>query len=485
MDQVYQATEPCKKRMAFGLVPPYHWPVPMITERGGSCLSRPHRLVVPLRRPVFDCAGHRCRPCEEAAFAARSRGGLGADMTRRISLAAVASLAFMWGSGCGETVSERSDGQRRGDALLLAVSVFGTNQDGSPKPLPARLTALIPDGDEWRRLFIDDPDSNVFHKALVYRSDSTEGLLTLGGTQAIVKLWSPDGHSTRLWERDFGGDFSRMRDAEVGDLYGDGSAAIAIATHDQGVVAVLRPDPAGGFSLDELDAAADTVVHEIELGDLDGDGVLEVYATPTPPNRVDGTPQPGTVARYVPAVGEGRVSVADLGSRHAKEILVQDVDGDGRDELYVSVEAVSGGQVEIRRYEADTDPADGQLVATLNDRLCRFLTAGDVDGDGGLELVAATHRGGIWLLQPDGDAWSKHLIASDSSSFEHAAILLDLDDDGRDELYVASDDQGQVRRYSWDEGAWTREIIWEHTDGLPRFTWNIMPMSRALWPDGS
>ena len=30
--------------------------------------------------------------------------------------------------------------------------------------------------------------------------------------------------------------------------------------------------------------------------------------------------------------------VADLGDRHAKEILVGDVDGDGTDELYVSVE---------------------------------------------------------------------------------------------------------------------------------------------------
>ena len=42
--------------------------------------------------------------------------------------------------------------------------------------------------------------------------------------------------------------------------------------------------------------------------------------------------------RYVPAKGEGRFVVADLGLRHAKEILVDDVDGDGRDELYVAVE---------------------------------------------------------------------------------------------------------------------------------------------------
>ena len=292
------------------------------------------------------------------------------------------------------------------------------------------------------------------------------------------------GAADTLWEADFGGDFSRMRDAEVGDIYGDGAAAIAVATHDQGVVAVLRPDGSGGFAVDELDSEPNTVVHEIELGDLDGDGTLEVYATPTPPNEVDGTPQPGAVVRYVPATGEGRVEVADLGSRHAKEILVQDIDGDGRDELYVSVEAVSGGQVEILRFDAGTDPTARNVSATLDDQLCRFLTAGDVDGDGRLEIVAATHRAGLWLLRRRGDSWEQTLIAADSSSFEHATVLLDLDSDGRDELYVASDDQGQVRRYTWDGDAWQREIILEYSDGLPRFTWNIMPAPVDLLPPG-
>ena len=78
---------------------------------------------------------------------------------------------------------------------------------------------------------------------------------------------------------------------------------------------------------DELDALPDTFVHEIEIGDLDADGALEVYATPSEPNRLDGTPQSGEVVRYVPSRKEGRHVVAALGDRHAKEILVDDVDG--------------------------------------------------------------------------------------------------------------------------------------------------------------
>ncbi|MEE8526833.1 MAG: VCBS repeat-containing protein [Thermoanaerobaculia bacterium] len=397
-------------------------------------------------------------------------------------LVAAGLVLALWTAACGGPDSGdagSSDGD--GPALLLALAALGKNDDGSPKPLPARLGILTRDGDRWRHRVLEDPDSNVFHKAMAYGSD---GVLTLGGTAAAVKLWHPDGRRETLWEADFGGKFSRMRDAEIGDVYGDGSDAIVVATHDQGVVAVLRPDGSGGFTVEELDREPSTIVHEIEIGDLDGDGMLEIYATPTAPNKLDGEPQPGRVVRYVPAAGEGRVEVANLGQRHAKEILVTDVDGDGRDELYVSVEAVSGGRVEIRRYDADTDPAAGEVVATLDDRLTRFLTAGDVDGDGRKEIVAATHKNGLWLLRPGDTGWQPELLDTGASSFEPASILLDLDGDGRDELYVASDDQNQVRRYDWSEDGWSHEVIHSYTDGLGRFTWNIMPAPAALLPPG-
>ena len=365
-------------------------------------------------------------------------------------------------------------------SLVLALAVLGENEDGSPKTLPGQLGILTRQGGRWEHRTLEDTNSNVFHKALAYGS---EGLLTLGGSKAAVKLWRTNGARELLWEADFGGQFSRMRDAEVGNLYGDGKAAIAIATHDHGVVAVLRRDDSGRFKVEELDRQPETVVHEIEIGDLNGDGVLEIYATPTAPNLVDGTPQPGKVVRYVPAKGEGRTVVADLGERHAKEILVTDLDGDGRDELYVSVEAVSGGRVEIRRYLAATPPTQGELVATLDDTLCRFLTVGDVDGDGKKEMVAAASKSGLWLLRPYRNGpWDKELIDGGSGGFEHACILLDLDGDKRDELYVASDNQKEVRRYDWTPKGWHHEVLLKYTDKLSRLTWNIMAVPTALLP---
>lgn len=383
-------------------------------------------------------------------------------------------------------------------ALVLTLASFAPFEKGKPpKALPARMEFLSFSDGKWHLTKVEDEGSDVFHKAMQYdTADGQSQILSISGSKAAVKLWSKGKaglESRSLWEKDFGGKFSRMRDVEVGDLFGDGSAAMAVATHDQGIVATIHPKADGSFEVVEIDAEPDTFVHEIEIGDIDGDGTLEVYATPSEPNRLDGSPQSGQVARYVPAKGEGRKIVADLGDRHAKEIYVGDVDGNGTDELYVVVEGRLNKETnsidvktEVRRYEADTDPAAGVVIGELPDYLCRFLTVGDIDGDGKLEMVAAAYSSGLWLLRPGADPmapWKVELLDKNSGGFEHAAILTDLDRDGKDELYVASDKHKQVRRYKWNGSRMVSETIYTRPSNVGGvFTWNIMPVPLALLP---
>ena len=326
------------------------------------------------------------------------RWAAGADVRRRALSLSLALLAAFLGAAC------RPEGTQGREAknLLLALSVFESGP-GGVNAGPAKLVILGQTRGGWRFHATDDPDSNVFHKAVVFeRAPGGPGILTAGGTRAMLKVWRRGSAPLVVWEADFGGRFSRMRDVEIADLYSDGNPVIVVATHDQGVVAAVRSS-GGTFSATELDREADTIVHEVEVGDVDNDGTLEVYAARSLPNRMDGTPQPGSVVRFVPARGEGRRQIADLADRHAKEILVADVDGDGCDELYVSVEAVSGGLVEILRFDAGNLSTGGSRIATINDAMCRCLTVGDVDGDGRKELVAAAHRSGLWLLRPGND----------------------------------------------------------------------------------
>lgn len=381
------------------------------------------------------------------------------------------------------------------NGLLLAYSHFPV-VDGRPStsPGPARLELLTRRGGEWHSEIIEDEDSNVFHKAMVLEPAVGEpGILTVGGMGAAVKLWRRQGDKWRaetLWQTEFGGERNRMRDVEVADLFGDGKPALAIATHDQGVVATLRQGADGSWTAQELDREKETWVHEVEIADLDGDGKPEIYATPSEPNELGGREQRGIVVRYIPgAEGGGRKVVADLGNRHAKEIWAGDADGDGRDELYVAVEALVSGRelkepVEIRRYDHDTPPDQGVVIARIeNERLLRFLTVGDLDGDGKKEMVAAGFSQGLWLLRPGRDPrgeWSAESIDRNSGGFEHAAIIADLDGNGIGELYVAADEQGEVRRYVWVNGRPRREVILR--DRVPRslMTFNIMPAPASL-----
>ena len=371
------------------------------------------------------------------------------------------------------------------NGLLVSISRFEKGEDGKPAPA-SELLFLHRRGGSWEYESHTDPAAPVFHKAVAYGPGGSEPrILTLGGSapkgSAALKLWDvgEDGWTAEtLWEENFGGRFSRMRDAEIGDVLGDGREVIAVGTHDQGVVSLVLPGD-GGWEVRELDRQENIFVHEIELGDVDGDGVLEVYATPSEPNRLDGTEQHGEVVRYVPAKGEGRVVVGDLGNRHAKEILVDDVDGDGLDELYVSIEAAEGGSLEIRRYDAGDPPTGGVAVAELSDPMCRFLTVGDLDGDGNKEMVAAAKDTGLWLLRPGDDPrkpWDVTLIDADSHGFEHASVVADLDEDGVDELYVASDDSREIRRYVWRDGQPKREVILSRPGTSPVITWNLNPV---------
>lgn len=371
-------------------------------------------------------------------------------------------------------------------ALALAISRF-TLEDGGVKTQPARLLFLGPDGRELATL--DDPASNVFHKAIPWRG----GLLTLGGAQARVVHWTRQGDgagwdSAVLWQAAFGGTHDRMRDAELGDVDGDGQDEIVVATHDQGVVAVLD-EVDGAWTATELSRTPDTFVHEIEVGDLDGDGTPEIYATPSQPNKSSGASQPGSIARFAHGPdGFTRTLVASFQDTHAKEILVTDL-GAGP-ALYAVAEGVTGPgnaltrPVRILRLDPPSEGAEWtpvEAAALLGERQSRFLLSGDLDGDGTRELIATGMRTGLWRLDPKEDGtFTARQIDGSTGGFEHAAHLADLDGDGAPELYVASEPERgprELRRYVWKDGRMRREIL--HTLEGDGIVWGIADVA---WP---
>jgi hypothetical protein len=98
----------------------------------------------------------------------------------------------------------------------------------------------------------------------------------------------------------------------------------------------------------------------------------------------------------------------------------------------------------------------------------------------------ALFQNGVWWLRPNPDPtsqWRKTAIDRRSSSFEHAAIATDLDGDGVQELYVASDNDKALRRYVWNGRRLVKEEIYKRDDNRSILTWNIMPIPLELVAD--
>jgi hypothetical protein len=126
----------------------------------------------------------------------------------------------------------------------------------------------------------------------------------------------------------------------------------------------------------------------------------------------------------------------------------------------------------VKEYRFANGAFTNAVVGTVPDRQMRAIQAGDVNGDGKTDLVAGALASGLWLFeQGEGGAWKRTLIDAKSSGFEQPVDLADLDGDGKLEIYVASEDQHELRQYRWDGSKFAKSVLTPLVAG--DITWNV------------
>lgn len=139
--------------------------------------------------------------------------------------------------------------------------------------------------------------------------------------------------------------------------------------------------------------------------------------------------------------------------KHYLSVCLADIDRDGRDDLITSIsgigESFKGLKVFLNRPDGFVDMSEG---LPSGESWSYFASAGDLDGDGAIEVVAATKEGGLKVYKKKGDRWKELRVSGLPQKGLYRIYGLyceDLNKDGRDDIAViysnANDQTGGIQ----------------------------------------
>lgn len=318
---------------------------------------------------------------------------------------------------------------------------------------PATLSSYTADGAVTQ---VDFPLGGSFGRIAAANLDGIDGEELVAGDGWNVDIRKPDLTAIRRFDiSDQVKNEALLLTYEnltVADLDNDGTPEIIAPGRgsESGALRIFRADgtpfstpPFPSYPADILSPPC------VAVGDLDGDGRKEILLAYPATNEflayelhvfdADGSPHPAWTSRTFPSAILGDLVVADL-------------DGDGRSEVIVSEVDRETAKDRIHVLNGDGTPRTG-WPAVLDDNYPfgtrAKLAVGDLDGDGRAEVVAATKHG-VQVLRADGTVagpgWTH--AGGDDWRFNEpiSPLIADLDGDGHPEIVAG------VATVIWDDG---------------------------------
>lgn len=187
---------------------------------------------------------------------------------------------------------------------------------------------------------------------------------------------------------------------------------------------------------------------QIVVGDVNGDGNKDV-AVSSFNHRKD----------LIVWLGDGKGGFRPFNTglpkeKHYNSVALADVNKDGRDDLIASIsgfkEDFKGIKVFISGPDTFTDMSEG--LPAGEESWGYFATAGDLDGDGEVEIVVAPKKGGLTVFSLKGDRWNevRTLGLPEKGLYRiYNMYCFDINKDGRKDIVVvyadSNDNSGGIR----------------------------------------
>jgi hypothetical protein len=225
------------------------------------------------------------------------------------------------------------------------------------------------------------------------------------------------------------------------DVDGDGDMDVLSGHYN---IAWYEYDSSGSFTSHTISTAAASSIYAV---DIDGDGDMDVVGS-----------SDGIVSWYE---NDGlqsfdtHIICNHYWHRGFRSIYALDVD---RDEDMDVVAASSSPNNKIMWFENDGSQYFNHHVISDSVRDARFVSAGDVDGDGYMDVISG-HNKISWYEYDGSESFIDHTVSTSGSKSVHAA---DVDNDGDMDVVTAK----------------RPGIQWHENDGSQRFTTHIITSNK-------
>ena len=316
----------------------------------------------------------------------------------------------------------------------LTAGSFGPRVD-LPVLLPAsganpyRIVAADLDGDGRLDLIVLNGESGVVS---ILRNIGSSGSLTTNSFAARIDL--PAGNN--------------MRGLAVQDLNGDGKPEIITANNGDNTISIFQNlSTVGNIAFaSRVNLIAGNGVYDVEVGDLDGDGLPDLAAA----NVIDGTVSVyrnlGTGIAITTNSFAPKVDFPALATCSA--IAIGDMDGDGKLDLVVAGNSASQA-ISVYRNTATAGSITTNSFAPRVDFAAPgwvgYLALADLDGDGKPDIALVTQISSVFSIFKNISVPGSFTPASLAGRVDYASgnnpngvAIADLDGDGRPDVVFAN-----------------------------------------------